>query len=560
MKSRIISRSLLVIIAFGIFFAGIIFIDTTPDANSYRTAYNGVPTTVLQERKAHLSNSTENIFWFIHITDVHIGAYWIMGNNRQNFRDFLRNTKQILNESYGSFIVDTGDLTNGMLPAPIRQDVRQWRDRYNILMDARMFNTSFYYDLPGNHDGYSDSDTFSYFLNWSVQKTLQYSWSRTFPFGNYTFIALNSVDDKGASWPYGTAGSLNQTELDWFEQQLIAAQSSNLTFVFSHHPENDMGNSTTSVTNKTFLELIEEYKVAAHIYGHGHENHERNQGGTICIESDSLGLPSDTSGYRIFTVDNDGISTKFQPLNSWPAVIITCPIDRELTMQAFDIPNNSKAVPIRALVFDESQVTNVQFKIDEGTWMPMNRDPKNPYLWTGFFDASNLTNAEHLIMVRATSPSGSDTDTIQIRVGSYDRPEIINGPLPNFLRTKNCPPWILNLSMYEWDEHDKGIQLNWSVSNVNPSLCDVEVTDIVNDIVTFTPVPDATGTANVTITLTNSAGKQISQYIIITLVDRLDQTTLQRILIITLIICVVGVGLFNFMISKKLRSPQSSLK
>ncbi|GAH50771.1 unnamed protein product, partial [marine sediment metagenome] len=304
-----------------------------------------------------------------------------------------------------SFVVDSGDLTNGIVPLPTIQSEAQWRDRYNILAEAGV-NTSVYYDIVGNHDGYGDSTSFSYYMNWSIQQQLQYTWNRSLSFGNYTFIALNSAADTGENWPGGTKGSLNQTELDWFESRLNATySSSNLTIVFAHHPESDIGSSSTSSTNLTFLELLEHYNVSAYIFGHGHHNIERNQGGTICIETDSLGMPSSVPGYRIFAVDNDGISCKYYPINTWPAVLITCPLDRRLTMQAYDIPNNTIVAPIRALVFDRNPVISVKYQIDGGSWVAMNPVLGNPNLWNGSFDASSLTESQHEIIVRAESSS-----------------------------------------------------------------------------------------------------------------------------------------------------------
>ena len=551
MKKNVLFSYFIIFTLLAVYAYGVIIFDTSPDDNSYRITYGGHPTTTLQKFSAHLSNDTDNIIWFVHVTDTHIGAYLLYEDNKQNFRDFFDNIKHVLNVNNDSnFIVNTGDLTNGRIPIPDRQDIMQWADYYNIISSGGLVNTSYYYDIVGNHDCYGDSISFTYYLNCSIQQQLQYSWYRSFSFGNYTFIALNSAQDTGSPFPDGTSGSLNQTELDWFEQQLIAAQNTaNLTFVFAHHPENDVGNST-STSGKTFLELIETYNVSAYVFGHGHENQERNQGGTLCIESDSLGQPETVPGYRIFAIDNDGISTKYHPLNEWPAVLITCPIDRGLTMQAPDIPNNSKFVPIRALVFDENAISSVQYKIDDGTLNPMTLVPNNPNLWNASFDASILPDGEHKITVQATSPSGITTDSIVVRIGSSDTPEIVNGPLPNFYRVKNCVPWSLNLSMYEWDRIDPKSQLNWSISGVDSSFCSV-VLDPLYDYVTFAPVKDITGTDYINLTLINSRNEVTTQTISITLVNRLNPGAFQLYLGIIVIICVVGVITVNYFREKK---------
>ncbi len=546
LRSKEMFKYLVIVIFLASIVLALLYVDFSPQANSFRSEYNGYVTNSVHEPKAHLSNSTDNIFWFVQITDVHIGAYRATGDNRQAFRDFFNNIGHVDPE----FIVDTGDLTNAIIPLPLWQDVEQWRDRYNILMAAGV-NNSFYYDLPGNHDGYNDSDSFSFFLNWSIQQNLQYTWNRTFTFGNYTFIGLNSAANTGEQWPGGTDGDLDRTELDWLELQLNNTQNSNLTFVFSHHQMTGVGHNTTN-SGRTFVELLEIYNVSAHIYGHGHSNHELNQGGTVAIMTDSLGQTFDKPGYRIFAVDNDGFSCKFQYLNEWPAVIITCPIDRGLTMQAFDIPNDSKVVPIRALAFDQNPISTVEFKIDTGNWTPMTLVSGD--LWNSSFDASSLPEGEHTITVRATSSSGSITDSIQIRIGSPNRPEIVNGPLPDFIRTRDSSSWVLNLSMYEWDRIDSGTQLNWSVSSVDLTLCSVEVTNILNDLVTFIPVSGASGSDQVNFTLINSNGQTISQMITINLVDSMSPGHFQLYLSLIIIGAIVGAVVINQLLLRRAES------
>ncbi len=552
MKRHALLSYLVIFILLSMYVYSVAVYDTSPYQNSYQTVFGGQPTITLHKFSAHLSNTTDKNFWFVHITDIHIGAYLLFADNKQNFRDFCENMKHVLHINNDSnFIVSTGDLTNGRIPLPVGQDVNQWQAYHNIASDGGLSNTSYYYDLVGNHDGYGDSIAFSYFLNWSIQKQLQYSWYRTFPFGNYTFIALNTAQDTGSSFPDGTSGSLNPTELDWFEQQLITAErTSNLTFVFGHHPEDDVGKSTTT-SGMTFLQLLEKYNTSAYIYGHGHEIIEGNQGGTLCIESDSLGQPSTMPGYRIFAVDNDGISTVYQPLNKWPAVLITSPIDRGLTMQAPDIPNNSQVVPIRALVFDENTISMVQFKLDNGTLKPMSVTPNNPNLWNASFDASSLADGEHTITVQASSSSGIASDSILVRVGSPDTPEIVNGPLPSFYRTKDSAPWILNLSMYEWDRIDEGIQLIWSISGVDSSLCSIYF-DPSRDYAIFTPTKGAVGSNSITFTLKNSRDKVTSQTVLITLVDRLDPDEFQLYLGIIVVISVLGVITLNYFMRKRI--------
>ena len=154
-SKRVLKLLIIIVFVASIVF-GLLYVDYSPQVDSFRSEYNGYVTNSIHDYKAQLSNNTDNIFWFVQITDVHTGAYRATGNNRQALRDLLENMVHVNPE----FIVDTGDLVNGKIPLPLWQDVEQWRDRYNILV-AGGANNSFYFDLPGNHDGYNDSDTFS---------------------------------------------------------------------------------------------------------------------------------------------------------------------------------------------------------------------------------------------------------------------------------------------------------------------------------------------------------------------------------------------------------------
>jgi len=539
---------------------GIVLLIALPRTDIYEESqenfWNSTPVIELHHYPGHLENES-NVFWFVHITDVHINSFEkIFGVQSDLLRQLLNNIKNYINPS---FIIETGDLVNGLNPLPYYQDLNQWKIRWSVLQETGM-NDTYYYDLVGNHDGYGNSDTFSYFLNWSIQKKLQYTFNRSLGLSNYSFIVLNSVWSNGAEWPDGTSGELNTSELDWFESQLIKNKNSNLTFVFQHHPYTEVGNYTTS-SGKTFLELLKEFNVSADIFGHGHENLERNQGGTICIETGSLGQGDQS--FRIFAVDNDGISSKVGILNHWPIAMITTPMDRNLSRTAYDIPNTTKVVPVRALVFDRINVDKVQFNIDNSNWSDMTNDSTNKYLWNGSFDATLFSNGVHTINLRAISNSGISTDSISIYIGNCESPEIINKKIKNINRYSNAGPLLYNISNHKWDKEDTSDKLKWNLSNIDPSFCNVQIID--NDSLLFTPVPGSSGTKTITISLIDSTGKSISQDIQITLYLRIDTDQLITILIIIEIMAlstsiILGIFWHKIINSRLFKSFKSNTK
>ncbi len=516
----------------------------SPIAESGEKYWESTPIVETHHYPGHLSNET-NLLWFVQITDVHINSFEkIFGVQSELLRQALNDIKNYIKPS---FIIDTGDLVNGLNPLPYHQNPQQWMIRYKVLQDTQM-NSSFYYDLVGNHDGYGNSDNFSYFLNWSIQKKLQYTFNRSIGNSNYTFIVLNSVWSNGAEWPDGTSGELNTSELDWFESQLIKNKNSNLTFVFQHHPYTDVGNFTTT-TGKSFIDLLEEYNVTADIFGHGHEDLELNQGGTICIETGTLGQGD--KSIRIFAIDNDGVSTKVGVLNNWPIAMITTPMDRDLTRTAYDIPNSSKSAPIRAIVFDKKPIIKVEFNIDNGPWYNLTNSPLIKPLWNGSFNPSTLSNGIHHVNLRAISESGISTDSVTIFIGISKKPEIINGKIKDVIRYSDAGPLRYDLSMYKWDKVDSNKLLKWNLSNVDPSFCKVQIID--NDTLLFTPNPSASGTKSIIITLNDTAGYYTSQVIHITLLSRFNSNLLVFfVTILELIIVPISflLGIFWYKLSK----------
>ena len=89
-------------------------------------------------------------------------------NDSSRLQWLVTTAKSVINPS---FIVVTGDLTdstNGnLLGIPNGPYQAEW-DQYKSILTKAGVTADFYYDLPGNHDAYSDSD-FSYYLANSVQ-------------------------------------------------------------------------------------------------------------------------------------------------------------------------------------------------------------------------------------------------------------------------------------------------------------------------------------------------------------------------------------------------------
>ena len=151
-------------------------------------------------------------------------------------------------------MVVTGDLTdstNGnFLGIPNGPYQAEW-DAYKSILDGNGADPRFFYDLPGNHDAYSDTN-FAYYLANSVQgrdqHATQISWTKTFSFGTYHFLGVNSRDNTGAVvQPRLALRRLRRARPDRARrssaQELADNAAADLTFVFGHHPVTDTGAS-----------------------------------------------------------------------------------------------------------------------------------------------------------------------------------------------------------------------------------------------------------------------------------------------------------------------------
>ncbi len=367
--------------------------------------------------KAYYYPTAGRLFWFMIISDTHIGAN---STCSENLAWAVGQARQVIAPE---FIVNTGDLTDstdgGLIPNGPHQD--EW-DTYRLILETAGITSAFYYDMPGNHDEYNDG-TLAYYRANSIQGRAtgqtQPSWSRQFSYGSYHFLGACTPANDGAPfsiWPpyYGDHAGLDDGELSYIQSDLAAHTEAQLTLIFGHHPF-EPGYSSPTDTGlfyglPAFLNLIEAYRVSFYGFGHTHnyrENFYNNDlsTGIYYMNVASLGK-SDQNQYAVMAVDGNGLSIVPAQKGLWPVVMITAPADRCLGTSpnfnpyAYEIPQKAHN-PIRALVFDTNSAPQVQFSIDSGAvWQDMQQLAGTP-VWQGYWDASKAAAGPHTITVRA---------------------------------------------------------------------------------------------------------------------------------------------------------------
>jgi len=382
------------------------------------------------------------------ITDTHIGA---SGSQDTDYLSWAVNEGRTTINPL--FMVNAGDLTDSTNGGffPNGPYLEEWQTYHQILNQAGI-DASFYYDIPGNHDEYNDG-SLAYYRAYSIQgsanNNTQHSWQREFTFGSYHFLGISTAGNDGAPfsiWPwdnYGDNAGLDSTELTFIENELIKYPHSDLTLVFGHHPF-EAGYYTSSDTGLTYgreslLNLIEDYGISLYGFGHTHDYRENFyfsslSRGVFYLNLASLGK-SDDNHYAIMAIDGNCLSVVPARPGEWPVVLITAPGDRGLGTNpnpfTYEIPRG-RANPIRALVFTELPLTQVQFSLDESeTWHDMQPPNQGP-VWTGFWDATTASPGLHIIKVRAVGTTAV-TDQVEVfvnpelHIGDADRDSDIDG-------------------------------------------------------------------------------------------------------------------------------------
>ena len=131
----------------------------------------------------------------------------------------------------------------------------------------------------------------------------------------------------------------------------------------------------------------------------------------------------------------------------------------------------------------------------------------------------NWNGSETVTFVAKDPGLLSDDDTAVFTVTAVNDAPVIAGTIPDHTKDEDASAWTLDLTAYESDVEDSDTGLDWSVSGVDTALFNAVITDLDNDILTFTPVTNAHGSDVITLTLTDTGGLAATQDIVVTLTE-----------------------------------------
>ena len=361
---------------------------------------------------ARYLDDVDEIFWFVQISDTHVGAD--LGYGTQDTDHLAWVVNDAVDVILPVFVVLTGDIvdgTNGLF-VPTGQYQAEW-DEYRGVVDDAGMDISYFHDIVGNHDTYND-DGATYYLDNSLLGTEFGTWHETWTYStgssDYVFVGLCSADVTG-SFPGLDSPGITDDELLFLDESLVTHADADLAFVFSHHPLHalDFGGDG-------LMSLLADHRVSLWSNGHDHDHVIEAVTETVHFNLDTAGKGT-VDNIAVVTVDHDGIAVKATDIGAWPMVQVTAPVDRGLggdNPHAYPISITEAEAFVRAVVFDADPDVMAWMALDDGPLEPMTEVA--PTVWRGTFDATLLAEGVHQVRVEAESPSGADSHTITVEI------------------------------------------------------------------------------------------------------------------------------------------------
>ena len=329
--------------------------------------------------------STE--FVFVQITDIHL-------DTAVEHLALFEQAIEEVNEIAPAFVVATGDLVSSGDTATISQ-ASQWFDAYSSLAGSFVMPT---YNALGNHDvvgihceqppdtdpGYNEQ-TYRDYLG-----PTYYS----FDWGSYHILVLDPNEFVDGHQVY----RIPDRQLEWLQQD-IAHREGKPLLVFFHEPTPSWENRTET------LALLKQHGTVAMFSGHWHQD----------ILIDSQGIPEQVTGalcgewwfgpcpdgkppgYRIVSINADGISSFYRGVGEERQIYITTP----------DTMVSGQAILTAQVYTEHSPIQEVFYQVDDSEPVPMSIEEGE--LWdtsTALWDTTLVEDGYHTVTVRAKDEVG----------------------------------------------------------------------------------------------------------------------------------------------------------
>lgn len=364
---------------------------------------------------AHHARGTENVFWFLHVSDVHIGS--------PLYGDHTKHAQFVFDEAVSViqpwFVTATGDLVDGAKSSiPTLGQVQSEWDGYRAVYEGAGMTPAFYFDLPGNHDGYGDVGMNFYLANSLLGRThsrLYTAWTVEIPAGKYLFFGLNSAGNGSGSFFEKPAFTTDEIEV--LQQTLIDHDASRLAILLGHHPLSGPDNGAQVV------DALQSVGGGYYLHGHVHayEEYLAGDGAIVVNQIDSLAA-KDEHNIGVGVIDHDAfIYRATGTKDPWPLVMVTAPMGIDLRdggdhPYAYDVCKDREDNPVRAAVFSLDAPTDVSAQVGSAPAVAMVPSASSPNLWTAEVDTTELAAGVHDVTVTATVDGQTSFHKIRARL------------------------------------------------------------------------------------------------------------------------------------------------
>lgn len=310
---------------------------------------------------------------------VHFGDLLITTDDQKNYSDFraiISCVNHYLRNGV-NFALLPGDNTNDNTESEY-QLIKQATDQLQVPLYAVLG--------ARDHKGKGGTTLYNQYL-----EPVNY---QSFTADKYHFVFLDVMS------------GISDAQNSWLTNDLdVAAKAGLKSVIFMH--------SYTMVSE--LQDVIQRDNVIMVEAGDTHYNEVANDGNTIYAATRSTGeVQEGPVGFSITNIDNGVVSWKFKEMGSWPFVMITSPVDKQLMINGLQTVKDW--VDIRAKVWDDKGVASATMQVDGGQAVPMDRIGETQ-MWTARFDATKVTDGDHRIEVSVVGAGGNtDQDVITITV------------------------------------------------------------------------------------------------------------------------------------------------